>query len=85
MTMSLCCSPLGIPASLRPTQMYRKYADAIARARPGLLVCDEGHRLKNSSSNKTIASLRDCPARRRILLTGTPVQNDLEVRLLGTN
>ncbi|EFJ40540.1 hypothetical protein VOLCADRAFT_99672 [Volvox carteri f. nagariensis] len=43
-----------------------------------LLVCDEGHRLKSVGGNKTIDALLslDCP--RRILLTGTPVQNDLK-------
>lgn len=37
-------------------------------------------RLKNSLGNKTIAALRQCKAKRRVLLSGTPIQNDLEVR-----
>jgi DNA repair and recombination RAD54-like protein len=60
--------------------MYRKYADKLHTVRLGLLVCDEGHRLKNSDGNKTIAALAACPTRRRVLLTGTPVQNELSVR-----
>ncbi|KAI7843688.1 hypothetical protein COHA_002588 [Chlorella ohadii] len=42
-----------------------------------LLTCDEGHRLKSAAGNKTISSLLalNCPS--RILLTGTPIQNDL--------
>uniref|UniRef100_A0A914XF18 DNA repair and recombination protein RAD54-like n=1 Tax=Plectus sambesii TaxID=2011161 RepID=A0A914XF18_9BILA len=42
-----------------------------------MLVCDEGHRLKNAAVkiNTTLTSL-DIP--RRVLLTGTPVQNDLQ-------
>ena len=60
--------------------MYRKYADAINGSKAGLLVCDEGHRLKSSSGNATIDSLLQFPSRRRVLLSGTPIQNDLEVR-----
>lgn len=41
-----------------------------------LLVCDEGHRLKNSE-NKAMKTLESFQIRRRILLTGTPIQNDL--------
>ncbi|WVZ73525.1 hypothetical protein U9M48_021822, partial [Paspalum notatum var. saurae] len=48
--------------------------------RPGscdLLICDEAHRLKNDQTltNKALAAL---PCARRILLSGTPMQNDLE-------
>ncbi len=60
-------------------QMYRKYADKLHTVKLGLLVCDEGHRLKNSDGNKTISALAACPTKRRILLTGTPVQNELSV------
>uniref|UniRef100_A0A803LE39 Protein CHROMATIN REMODELING 25 n=1 Tax=Chenopodium quinoa TaxID=63459 RepID=A0A803LE39_CHEQI len=42
-----------------------------------LLICDEAHRLKNGQTitNKALASL---VCKRRILLSGTPMQNDLE-------
>ncbi|XP_061354468.1 protein CHROMATIN REMODELING 25 isoform X2 [Gastrolobium bilobum] len=42
-----------------------------------LLICDEAHRLKNDQTitNKALAAL---PCKRRILLSGTPLQNDLE-------
>ncbi|PRW57845.1 DNA repair and recombination RAD54B [Chlorella sorokiniana] len=42
-----------------------------------LLTCDEGHRLKSAAGNKTISSLLALNCPRRILLTGTPIQNDL--------
>lgn len=41
-----------------------------------LLICDEGHRLK-STSNKTLQALNSLNIEKRILLSGTPIQNDL--------
>ncbi|XP_038976868.1 DNA repair and recombination protein RAD54-like [Phoenix dactylifera] len=42
-----------------------------------LLICDEAHRLKNDQTltNRALAAL---PCKQRILLSGTPMQNDLE-------
>ena len=42
-----------------------------------LLICDEAHRLKNSD-NQTSRALASLPVKRRVLLTGTPMQNDLQ-------
>ncbi|KAK9495938.1 SNF2 family N-terminal domain-containing protein [Lipomyces doorenjongii] len=41
-----------------------------------LVVCDEGHRIK-SANNKSAQALRTMKTPRRVLLTGTPIQNDL--------
>ena len=41
-----------------------------------LLIVDEGHRLKNAES-KLAEVLKSYECRRRILLTGTPIQNSL--------
>lgn len=41
-----------------------------------LLICDEGHRLKNSN-NKVLNHLVNLSVPRKIMLTGTPIQNDL--------
>ncbi len=65
------------PVLILSYEMCRKYAQKLSAARIGLLVADEGHRLKNASGNQTIAALSTVPTRRRVLLTGTPVQNDL--------
>ncbi|KAI5423599.1 protein CHROMATIN REMODELING 25 [Lathyrus oleraceus] len=42
-----------------------------------LLICDEAHRLKNDQTitNRALAAL---PCKRRVLLSGTPLQNDLD-------
>ena len=40
------------------------------------MLCDEGHRLKNSE-NQTYQALMGLKAKRRVLLSGTPIQNDL--------
>ncbi|KAH8098204.1 hypothetical protein JL720_1136 [Aureococcus anophagefferens] len=42
-----------------------------------LLVFDEGHRLKGGAGSKTARAIRDCRAKRRLLITGTPAMNDL--------
>ncbi|KAH3900716.1 related to DNA repair and recombination protein RDH54 [Saccharomycodes ludwigii] len=43
----------------------------------GLLVCDEGHRLKNGNS-KVLKALQSIDIPNKILLSGTPIQNDLD-------
>jgi DNA repair and recombination protein RAD54 and RAD54-like protein len=42
----------------------------------GLLLCDEGHRLKNGES-QTFTALNGLKVDRRVILSGTPIQNDL--------
>ena len=41
-----------------------------------LVVFDEGHRLKNKKS-KIISKIRCFKCQKRIILTGTPIQNNL--------
>jgi SNF2 family DNA or RNA helicase len=60
-------------------ELYRKHAKLLNKTSTiDLLLCDEGHRLKSSATNKTIAALNAAPTKRRVIITGTPVQNDLE-------
>ncbi|KAI0750810.1 P-loop containing nucleoside triphosphate hydrolase protein [Daedaleopsis nitida] len=42
----------------------------------GLIVCDEGHRLK-SANNKTSTMFEALRTPRRVILSGTPIQNEL--------
>lgn len=58
-------------------EVLRRHATALAGA-CDLLVCDEGHRLKAAGGSKTLAALLALGCRRRVLLTGTPLQNNLE-------
>lgn len=57
-------------------ETFRLHAHVLHQDEVGLVLCDEGHRLKNSE-NQTYQSLINLKAKRRVLLSGTPIQNDL--------
>ena len=65
------------PVLILSYEMFRKHQDRLRALPDCLFICDEGHRLKNSRGNRTVAALQSVQSRRRLLLTGTPVQNDL--------
>jgi hypothetical protein len=58
-------------------ESIRKHCDMLQGC-IDLLICDEGHRLKSSGGNNTMTALRQLNCVRRIILTGTPVQNNLK-------
>lgn len=57
-------------------EKMRTCTDLFKDARFDLVICDEGHRLKNAQI-KTSAAVNSLSTKRRIILTGTPIQNDL--------
>nr|XP_046188385.1 DNA repair and recombination protein RAD54B-like isoform X4 [Oncorhynchus gorbuscha]XP_046188386.1 DNA repair and recombination protein RAD54B-like isoform X4 [Oncorhynchus gorbuscha] len=58
-------------------EMLLRSLEVVQKLEFGLVICDEGHRLKNSSI-KTSSALSGLSCTRRVILTGTPVQNDLQ-------
>ena len=59
-------------------EMFRKNINELLLIEWGIVVCDEGHRLKNTGA-KIGEALFKLPCKRRVILTGTPVQNNLKV------
>jgi DNA repair and recombination protein RAD54 and RAD54-like protein len=57
-------------------ETLRSLSTELANVEIGLLVCDEGHRLKNGES-QTFTTLTQLRVQRRVILSGTPIQNDL--------
>ncbi|XP_073420051.1 DNA repair and recombination protein RAD54-like isoform X2 [Dendrobates tinctorius] len=57
-------------------ETFRLHADVLHQGSVGLVICDEGHRLKNSE-NQTYQALSRLRTLRRVLISGTPIQNDL--------
>uniref|UniRef100_A0A3Q3L5I7 RAD54 homolog B n=1 Tax=Labrus bergylta TaxID=56723 RepID=A0A3Q3L5I7_9LABR len=58
-------------------EMLLRCLEQVQKVEFGLIICDEGHRLKNSTI-KTSSALCSLSCTRRVILTGTPVQNDLQ-------
>ncbi|BGO94509.1 hypothetical protein NBRC10512_000312 [Rhodotorula toruloides] len=59
-------------------EKIRDCADDVKFAQPpvGLIICDEGHRLKSEKA-KTTQALQSLSCMRRVILSGTPIQNNL--------
>ncbi|GAA6061297.1 hypothetical protein JCM10212_004703 [Sporobolomyces blumeae] len=75
------CSTKGksvvTPVVIVSYEKLRTLTDELGNTEIGLLLADEGHRLKNSANN-TYTSLMQINCKRRVILTGTPIQNDLD-------
>jgi len=74
------CSAKGkavvTPIVIVSYERLRMLSDRLGNTEVGLLLADEGHRLKNAD-NLTYNGLNTINCKRRIILTGTPIQNDL--------
>ena len=64
------------PVIIVSYETLRLYADELRNTPIGLLLCDEGHRLKNGDS-LTFTALNGLNVQKRVILSGTPIQNDL--------
>ncbi|XP_050519946.1 DNA repair and recombination protein RAD54B-like isoform X2 [Daktulosphaira vitifoliae] len=65
------------PVLIISYDMLIRYIEDIEKICFDLMVCDEGHRLKNNTIRTSIA-LNKLHCKRRVLLTGTPIQNELQ-------
>jgi DNA repair and recombination RAD54-like protein len=64
------------PVLIVSYETLRLNVGELAQTPIGLLLCDEGHRLKNGES-QTFMALNGLNVQRRVILSGTPIQNDL--------
>ncbi|KAB8260462.1 P-loop containing nucleoside triphosphate hydrolase protein [Aspergillus pseudonomiae] len=64
------------PVLIVSYETLRMYVEVLKDSPIGLLLCDEGHRLKNKDS-LTWTALNSLNVQRRVILSGTPIQNDL--------
>lgn len=66
----------GNPVLIVSYETFRGHATVLDNIEVGLMICDEGHRLKNMES-QTYVCLKKVNCKRRIIISGTPIQNDL--------
>ncbi|TKA30417.1 DNA repair protein rhp54 [Salinomyces thailandicus] len=64
------------PVLIVSYETLRLYVHELAGTPIGLMLCDEGHRLKNGES-QTFEALNGLNVKKRVILSGTPIQNDL--------
>ena len=64
------------PVLIVSYETLRLNVETLSNTHIGLLLCDEGHRLKNGES-QTFTALNGLNVDRRVILSGTPIQNDL--------
>lgn len=57
--------------------LFRMNADLFQEQHFGLLVVDEGHRLKSTSGSLTLTALESLQCDARLCITATPIQNNL--------
>ncbi|KAF2862265.1 hypothetical protein K470DRAFT_256221 [Piedraia hortae CBS 480.64] len=64
------------PVLIVSYETLRLYVQELRGTSIGLMLCDEGHRLKNGES-QTFEALNGLNVKKRVILSGTPIQNDL--------
>eukprot|EP00803_Ostreobium_quekettii_P005869 evm.model.scf_17.11 EVM.evm.TU.scf_17.11 scf_17:135000-142945(-) len=66
----------GLPVLIMSYTTFRLHREQVLACKPDVLICDEAHLLKNKSSQIAVAT-SEVPTKMRLLLTGTPIQNNL--------
>jgi transcriptional regulator ATRX len=61
---------------IKPKKYVEEFKQYLARPGADLVICDEGHMLKNEKTALNI-SVSQVKTQRRVILTGTPLQNNL--------
>lgn len=74
--MDQCPMRHSTPVMFISYESLRGHIDILLQQEIGMIICDEGHRLKNAE-NQTYLALNSLNCKRRVLLSGTPIQNDL--------
>lgn len=64
------------PVCILNYNIVASYGKILSMSKFDLMICDEGHVLKNTT--KIRKTLLDLPSKRRLILTGTPIQNNLK-------
>ena len=67
---------LAVAKKIRRKAFREELAKYLLDPGPNVMVCDEGHVMRNSKSSLSIV-LGQVKTRTRIILTGTPLQNNL--------
>jgi transcriptional regulator ATRX len=57
-------------------EMFRALSDDLVKARPDILVLDEAHKMLNNAATIIFKKLIGFKTKRRICLSGTPIQNN---------
>ncbi|XP_039275930.1 DNA repair and recombination protein RAD54B [Nilaparvata lugens] len=65
------------PVIIISYEMFVRCHADVCKYKFDLVICDEGHRLKNNAI-KASTLLNNIDCKRRIILTGTPIQNNLQ-------
>jgi len=71
------CLGRSHPVLIISYESFRCHAELITSKALGMVICDEGHRLKNPEATIT-KCVNQLKCSKRLLLTGTPIQNDLD-------